>query len=62
MSEPSPLTIKLAAAEAGVCRKTVRGWIATKELKALRLIGRGTREFFRIERPEWERFLKRKRA
>jgi excisionase family DNA binding protein len=51
-----------AAREAGVCRQTVRAWIADGHLRALRMPGRGSREIIRIERQEWDRFKAAKRA
>lgn len=59
---PGALSIRDVAQALGVCKKTVRRMIADKEIQALRLKGSGTRDFFRITRQEFDKFLRQKRA
>lgn len=60
MSAPKPraslLTLREAAAEAGVCTRTVRRWIKSGRLPALRL--GGSDRLLRIDEAVWRAFLR----
>jgi excisionase family DNA binding protein len=52
----TPLTVSEAAAELGVTTTTIRRWIASGELGALRL-GRSSSAHYRVTRGELDRFV-----
>ena len=57
----TPLTVSEAAAELGVTATTIRRWVASGELGALRL-GRSSSAHYRIARTDLERFVQPARA